>query len=247
MRILLISLSLLLLAACGGKDENSQAKPYGSQSNTEVSAVAAHDDIYADVTLANATVNSLAAGINYDQLAQPLPTKAPGKVEVLEVFWYGCPHCNRFQPYLHDWLQRMDSDVVYFERIPAPLNGTWEIHARNYYTAEALNVIEQSHYALFEAIHSERQPLFSKARLADFYSNYGIEESQYEQVFDSFGVSTKINAAKNTMAKWQVSGVPMLLINGKYKVNGQLAGSEANMIRVMELLIEREQLLLPSN
>ena len=244
MRILIFTLSLLL-AACGGKDDSDQPNPYGSQSGNQVTEVAAHEDFYADVPLASATVNNLAAGINYVVLPEPLPTEAPaGKVEVIEVFWYGCPHCNRFQPYIHDWQQRMDEDVVYFKQVPAPFNPAWEVHARTYYTAQALRVIDRSHAAFFNAIHNERQALFSKGRIADYFTRFGVESDQFEQVFDSFGVDTRINSAKNTLAQWQVNGVPILLVNGKYKVNSGSAGSEANMIKILELLIEREKSLL---
>ena len=201
---------------------------------------------YADVPLATATMSSLAAGINYIALPEPLPTEAPaGQIEVIEVFWYGCPHCNRFQPYIHDWQQRMDEDVVYFKQVPAPFNATWEVHARTYYTAQALRVIDRSHAAFFNAIHNERRALFSKGRIADYFTEFGVDADQFEQVFDSFGVNARIDSAINTLIQWQINSVPTLLVNGKYKVNSTLAGSEANMIKIMEMLIEREKLLLP--
>ena len=245
MRVLIFALSLLL-AACGSKDENEQPNPYGGKTSDQATEAAAHTDFYADVPLASATVNNLAAGVNYVVMPEPLPTEAPaGKIEVIEVFWYGCPHCNRFQPYVHDWQQRMDEEVVYFKQVPAPLNATWEIHARTFYTAQALNVLDRSHAAVFNAIHNERQALFSKGRIADYFTKFGVEADQFEQVFDSFGVNARINSAKNTLAQWQINGVPMMLVNGKYKIDTRSAGSEANMIKILELLIEREKLLLP--
>ena len=203
---------------------------------------------YADVPLATATVRSLAAGINYVVLPEPLPTEAPaGQIEVIEVFWYACPHCHRFQPYIHDWQQRMDADSVYFKQVPAPFNATWEIHARTYYTAQALRVIDLSHAAFFDAIHNERRELFSKGPIADYFTEFGIAAEQFEQVFSSPGVNANINSAKTILVQWQVNSVPTLLVNGKYKINGTLAGSEANMIKIMEMLIEREKLLLPQS
>ena len=201
---------------------------------------------YADVMLDTATVRNLAAGINYVVLPEPLPTEAPaGQIEVIEVFWYACPHCNSFQPYIHDWQQRMDEDLVYFKQIPAPFNATWEIHARTFYTAQALNVLDRSHAAFFNAIHNERLPLFSKGLIADYFTEFGVRADQFEQMFDSPSVNAQIDSAKQTLTQWQLRSVPTLLVNGRYKINSSSAGSEANMIKILELLIERERLLLP--
>ena len=201
---------------------------------------------YADVMLDTATVRNLAAGINYVVLSEPLPTEAPaGQIEVIEVFWYACPHCNSFQPYIHDWQQRMDEDLVHFRQIPAPFNATWEIHARTFYAAQALNVLDRSHAAFFNAIHNERLPLFSKGSIANYFTEFGVGADQFEQMFDSTSVNAQIDSAKQTLTQWQLGSVPTLLVNGRYKINSNSAGSEANMIKILELLIERERLLLP--
>ena len=246
----LIGLLVLLIAGVAWfvlrPDPTAVAPGVSIDPSAPVSDLPSAAQLYEDIPLATATVNALAAGVNYVQLPTPLPTNAPaGKVEVLEVFWYGCPHCNAFQPYVHDWEERMDSSVVHFERVPAPFNPTWETHARTYYTAEALGVVEHSHHNFFDAIHRQRQSLFSKGSIADYFRAFGVNPDNFEQVFDSFGVNTKINSAKNIIADWGVNGVPILLVNGKYRVDGSHAGSEANMIKVLELLIAREQLLLP--
>ena len=235
-RGIVIASLLLLLTACADRTDSVE----------ETIVPIQQEDPYADIPLGTATVTTLIPAVTHTVLSQPLPTRTPSDtIEVLEVFWYGCPHCNALQPYLYEWNQRVPSDVT-FIRVPAPFDDTWEVHARTFYTAEALDVIEQSHAAFFHAIHERRQALFSVSRIADFFTAFGIEKDQFIQVYESFGIEVQMDQARRLMIDYGLNAVPVLLVNGKYKIDGTLAGSEANMIRILELLIESERLLFAS-
>lgn len=191
-------------------------------------------------TLAKPTIGTAVAGRNYQVLDNFGKTKvAPGKVEVVEYFWYGCPHCNKLEPYLEHWEENKES-YVKFRRVPVPFRGLWQVHARAYFTAERLNVLGKSHQAFFDAIHKKRMPLTNKKNIAKFYSEYGVNIDEFNEVYDSFGVDSKMRLALREVEFYKVNSVPAIVVNGKYLLNVQMAGSEANLIEVIKQLAKRE-------
>lgn len=177
---------------------------------------------------------------DYVELSAPQPTTDPAKVEVIEMFWYGCPHCNQLEPLLESW-SAVQSDDVMFMRMPAVLSPRWEILARAYYTAELLGVLKETHAALFKAIHVEKQTLDTDAALAALFAKHGVDEKQFTEAFNSFGVSSKVNRARQMTQKYALSGVPALIINGKYRTSASEAGSHEAMLKVADRLIEQER------
>nr|MCH9673569.1 thiol:disulfide interchange protein DsbA/DsbL [Gammaproteobacteria bacterium] len=161
-------------------------------------------------------------------------------LEVVEVFWYGCPHCNSFQPYLHPWVAKLPEDVA-FVRMPAIFRANWEAHARAYYTSNALGALDKTHSALFEAIHKKGQKLSSKKTLKKFFAEQGIAEDEFDKFYDSFGVDSDIRRSKAMVTRYGVQGVPAVIVNGKYRVSGSIAGSYPNMVRVVDALVELER------
>ncbi len=186
------------------------------------------------------------AGVGYQTLAAEQPTQDKTKVEVMEFFWYGCPHCFAFEPTLNAWLKTMPKNV-YFVRQPAAFNETWNKHAKAYLVAEALNVVDKVHADFFEAIQIKKQKLETEEELAQFFIAHGVKAEAFHEAFNSFGVNTKLNQGKLMAPRYGITGVPTLVVNGKYMISGSLAGSHENMIKVLNQLINQESKTLPTH
>jgi thiol:disulfide interchange protein DsbA len=155
--------------------------------------------------------------------------------EVVELFWYGCPHCFEFEPHIEIWLDEKPANVK-FIRIPAVLNARWESHAKAYYALEPMEALEQGHKLLFEGIHEQGRRLSDLDSIARFLSQHGIDEKEFRQHFESFSVQTKVNRARELGIQYNVTGVPTVIVDGKFKVSGQLAGGHAQVIEIIEQL-----------
>ncbi len=192
------------------------------------------------VFLSTASARNYDAGIEYKRLKTPVSTQVgPGKIEVVELFWYGCPHCFRLEPDLKKWLKSKPKNVK-FIRIPAIFNKTWELHAKAYYTAEFLGVLDKIHKPFFDAIHLKKQRLNTAAAVKKFFLQHGVSEKDFDGVFNSFGVDTKVRRAKELSRQYGISGVPALVVNGKYLTDGPMAGGRKGMIEVLNYLIKME-------
>lgn len=180
-------------------------------------------------------------GIEYIKINPPVATEDSHKVEVVEMFWYGCPHCYAFEPKLVAWLKHLPANVT-FVRIPAifPDHPLWELHARAYYTAELLGVLNKTHEALFDAIHKDHERLFDEDALASFYAKYGVDKKLFKETMHSFGVQMKIDRAKELSRRYGIDGVPTLVINGKYRTYASLTNGEEGMLKVTDFLIAKE-------
>jgi len=190
--------------------------------------------------VANATAQDYKEGDNYLRLSKPQPTSTPDKIEVVELFWYGCPHCYHLEPEINKWLQNKPEDVE-FVRLPAIVGPRWEPLAKAYYTAEVLGVLDKTHAALFEAIHEKKQKFTDEEQIMDFFTSHGVTESDFKKAFNSFAVSVKMNNAKLMTRRYAITGVPTLIVNGKYSVTGKLAGSQAGIIKVVNYLVAQER------
>jgi len=179
-------------------------------------------------------------GIEYQALASPQPTDTDDKIEVIEFFWYGCPHCYHLEPELHAWEQRLPDDVV-FRRVPAVLGPSWELMARAYYTAELLDAVGKVHKPLFDAIHEDKKRFRTVDDLAAFFAKQGIPEADFRKTWQSFPVVVNTNRAKQARERYGISGVPTLVVNGKYRTSASMAGGNEAMLRVVDYLIERER------
>lgn len=173
----------------------------------------------------------------YKSLDRPLPLSNPKQHEIIEVFWYGCPHCFQFDPYLKEWEAKKPANVT-FIRLPAVLNPPWELHARTYYTAEALGVLDKTHEALFNAIHVEGKSLNNESTLAEFFAKYGVSAKEFKETLYSFTVEMKIKQAKELIQRFDLHAVPAVIVDGRYLVDGELAGSHAQVIKVAQHLIQ---------
>ncbi|MBL1432485.1 MAG: thiol:disulfide interchange protein DsbA/DsbL [Gammaproteobacteria bacterium] len=161
------------------------------------------------------------------------------KIEVLEVFWYGCPHCYRFQPYVKRWLED-NADNISYIRLPAVLNKGWAIHTRAYYTAEALGILEEIHDPLFDAIHKGRRSLNNDETLMAFFEEFGVDNKDFRKTFYSFSVSGKVRQAEELTRRYQVSGTPAVIIDNQYYTSPKHAeGSYEELINIVDFLVTK--------
>ena len=177
------------------------------------------------------------AGQDYQVVANPQKVEVPGKIEVREFFWYGCPHCFTLEPHMQTWLKQMPKDVR-FVRTPAAMNPLWEQGARAYYVAEALGVRRKVHLPLFHEIHvNGKQTTLEQAGFAKFFTRYGVSEAKFNSTYKSFPITSKIAQAKQLAQVYQLSGVPAVVVNGKYVVQGE----DQKVTQVVNYLIEKER------
>ncbi len=177
--------------------------------------------------------------IHYEMVTPPQPTSVEGKVEVVEMFWYGCPHCNKLEPYVERWLKKIPKNAQ-FVRMPAIFRPGWEIGARAYYTAEILGVVDKIHPAMFEAIHGQKRRMDTEAELMELFKQHGVSNKDFNRAFRSFAVEAKIRRSKDMSQRYGIKGVPAIIVNGKYRSSGHLAGGNANLFKVVDYLIEKE-------
>ena len=182
-----------------------------------------------------ASAATFKAGEDYKVVANPTPAPK-GKIVVREFFWYGCPHCFRLEPHMQTWLKTMPKDVT-FVRTPAAMNPVWEGNARGYFVSEALGVRQKVHLALFHAIHEGGQQIFDQASQAKFYARYGIPEAKFNSMFNSFPITAKVAESNKLAQQYQLSGVPAVVVNGKYVVQGE----DGKVPQVVNYLIELER------
>ena len=193
-----------------------------------------------------AQIERFVAGTHYTELAAPVNTNDSSKVEVLEVFWYGCSHCFRFEPLIANWEATMPADVD-FGRFPAMWNGLMEVHAQVYYTAEAMDALDVVHEHVFNAINIEGNRLQNEGQIGALFAKYGINEDEFVKSFNSFSVRTKVNQAKQRMQAYEIRSTPNMIVNGKYLVaTGQSVLTQADMLDVVDFLIEKERQQLSS-
>jgi thiol:disulfide interchange protein DsbA len=176
----------------------------------------------------------------FDELNPPQPTKTGDKTEVVEVFWYGCPHCYSLEPYLEQWLKTKPEDVE-FRRIPGVLGKNWLPHARAYYTAEILGILDTIHNPLFNAIHRENKNIMDEKRLRDFFVQQGVKEDEFNRVYQSQDVTDKVKEAFIAGQGYKLTGVPAIIINGKYRTSAAMTGSNQKLIETINQLVDRER------
>jgi len=178
-------------------------------------------------------------GVDYTVISPTVRTSHPDKVVVTEVFWYGCPHCFRFEPYVENWQKNIPDGVV-FEQVPSVLNASWSTHARTYYALKLMGVQKQVHKELFDAIHVKRKRLNSIDQLASFVADLGLDEKLFRDSYASFPVDTQIRKNTQIEKRYGHNGVPAIIINGKYLASGSMAGSNDRLIKIIDFLVASE-------
>ncbi|HKK14346.1 MAG TPA: thiol:disulfide interchange protein DsbA/DsbL [Gammaproteobacteria bacterium] len=194
------------------------------------------------LVMAGTSAQSFDEGIEYQRIDPPVPTDSGHKVEVVEFFWYGCPHCYHFEPELDKWLAHKPKDVE-FKRIPAILGSRWAPLARAFYTEKLLGVFDKTHQALFDAIHKDRRLklLRDEGALADFFAQHGVSKDKFRSTYNSFAVDMDVRRARDLTQRYGIDGVPSMAVAGRYRTSGQLAGDNQRMLDVVDFLVRKER------
>jgi thiol:disulfide interchange protein DsbA len=161
------------------------------------------------------------------------------KVEVLEFFMYGCPHCYSFEPYLNKWEKSKPTDVE-FIRVPATFSALATLHARAYYALQILDAGEKIHPKFFSEIHNNKNIMRSVDDLAEFVQQHGVDRSEFIDAMNSFAVEGNIRKATKLVKDYDINGVPAVAVNGKYLISASMAGSYDNMVKIIDFLIKKE-------
>jgi protein dithiol oxidoreductase (disulfide-forming) len=234
-------LAVLALAACGdapdpaAETEPSLTPPPGS------GEVVVEPELVASDPAGAPTAGQFEMGTHYLRLSPTQPTSSsPDQVEVAEVFWYGCPHCFNFDPYLESW-QATKPDYVNFVRVPAVWNPLLQLHARAFYTAEALGKGAEMHGELFREIHERGNMLDTEAKLEVLFGRFGVDAAAFNSTFDSFAVQAKLQRADELSRRYRIQSVPTIIVNGKYTTDGSQAGGYDELIALITELAAAER------
>jgi thiol:disulfide interchange protein DsbA len=157
----------------------------------------------------------LTAGKDYVPVQPPQPTDSGGKIEVLEFFWYGCPHCNNLQPSLQAWLKRKPADVE-LKHIPAVFQDSWVPLTKAYYTIEAMGLVDKLHQEMFATLHRQRVQLRDANAIFDWAASKGVDRKKFADTYNSFGVNGRTQRSIELTRKFDIPGTPALVIDGKY-------------------------------
>jgi thiol:disulfide interchange protein DsbA len=241
-RTLWLVTAVLALAACSRSGPPAGAPAADSGQPAAEAAAGIEADASQSAAAAPALVTDEAAsapntgrfriGVDYQRLSPTQPTSSPpDQVEVAEVFWYGCPHCYHFDPTVEAWRVKKP-EYVNFVRVPAVWNPLLQLHARAFYTAEALGKGAEMHSEFFKEIHERGNSLETEQKLQEFFGRFGVDAAAFKTAFDSFAVHAKLQRADELNRRYRIGGVPTLIINGKYTTEG---GQTANYDDLFEL------------
>ncbi len=187
-------------------------------------------------------------GAEYRTLEKPQQTESGKKIEVTEFFWYSCPHCNVFEPVLADWVKKQ-GDAISFKRVPVAFRDSFQPQQRLYYTLEAMGKVEELQKKVFAAIHAERKSLDSEAAIADFIATQGVDRKKFLDIYNSFGVQTKLRRAAQLQEAYKIDGVPLVAIDGRFITSPSIVGAtlgsapeavlQSSTLQVMDWLLAK--------
>jgi thiol:disulfide interchange protein DsbA len=179
-------------------------------------------------------------GKHYIRLTQPVPTTAaPGKIELIEFFWYGCPHCNAFEPALEAWVKQLPEDVV-FRRAPVAFSAQpFVAHQRIFYALDTLGLVGTMHRKVFYAIHHDRMHLDKPEEISAFMAQNGVDAAKFMEAYNSFTTQTRVTQANKLADGYKIDGVPAIGIHGRFYTSGPLAGDNEKTLAVTDFLVQR--------
>jgi thiol:disulfide interchange protein DsbA len=187
-----------------------------------------------------ACAEPIEAGKQYVELSKPVAVSKPGKIEVVELFWYGCGHCYKFESIINPWIEALPEDVN-FVRIPAMFGGMWDVHGQLFITLEAMKVEHKVHAAVFDAIHVQAKKLATPEEMADFLAAEGIDKDAFLKTYNSFGVKSQLEKAKKLAMAYQITAVPVMIVGGKYRFDISSSGGPQQALQVADHLIAKER------
>ncbi|MEC8695158.1 MAG: thiol:disulfide interchange protein DsbA/DsbL [Pseudomonadota bacterium] len=179
-------------------------------------------------------------GVHYQTLTKPVVTSDPARVEVLELFWYGCPHCDMLDPALKAWAQQLPSDVL-FTRMPVVFGRSWEMHARMFWVATNLGILDAIHGPLFDTIHREGRRLQRVDDVIAFFERYGADPAVVKRELAGFATESALRLADARVRAYGIQGVPALVVNGQFVTGVSQAGGESRLFQLLDELIEKSR------
>ena len=177
-------------------------------------------------------------GRDYGSLSNPLPVKQDGVVDVVEVFWYGCGHCFNLAPVVSKWAKQQDASVNY-QKMPVTWGPVHQLHAKLFYTIEALGVGDTAHSAVFTAMHKEGNFLASEGAILEFLEKLGMDKSEIIKYMNSFSVRQKVKRAIEVSKRFKVTATPMIFVDGRYRIEAK--GGHSKMLKVVDHVIELQK------
>ena len=177
-------------------------------------------------------------GHDYTRLKQAQPVATGKKIEVLEFFWYRCPHCFQLEPGLNAWLKTLPRDAQ-VRRVPAVFRDDWMPGAKLYYTLEQMKLLDSLHHKVFNAYHVQNINLNDPAVLGGWIAGQGVDRKQFEDIYNSFSTQSKVTQGARLATTYAINGVPAFIIDGKYATSMSMTGSEARLFEVLDQLIAK--------
>ncbi|SEQ89425.1 thiol:disulfide interchange protein DsbA [Nitrosomonas sp. Nm51] len=178
----------------------------------------------------------IVAGSDYKVLQNPQPTQDSERIEVIEFFWYGCPHCNNLHPHVKAWLKNKPDDVD-FRYVPAIFRNNWIPGAKTFYTIEAMDEIETLHDRVYEAIHRDKINLNDETVLFNWVARQGVDKEKFINHYQSFTVQNQVARSNQMMRQYQLTGVPVFVVAGQYMVHGKEGGTPQDTLRTLDEVI----------
>lgn len=242
LRTVLLTIAMMPIVACADSEQTSNEAATGNTTQIQVA------DASPSTTKSTTPQQQFAEGEHYVEFFDPVPTSTPAnKIEVVEMFWYRCPHCYHLEPELEKWKRTLPSDVELI-RIPAVFkdqdgnpNPVWALYARAYYALEALDKSDELHPKIFAAIHEQGRRLNSVDAFARFVASQGVDEQKFREAMNSLVVDTKTKKAIELTEKYGITGVPALVIGGRYRVLNKAISSYGEMFQIADFLIDKER------
>ncbi|KVE33209.1 thiol:disulfide interchange protein DsbA/DsbL [Burkholderia sp. TSV86] len=191
--------------------------------------------------LAHASPAAPVAGKDYEVMKSPQPVSAPaGKVEVIEFFWYGCPHCYEFEPTVEAWVKK-EGDKIAFKRVPVAFRDDFVPHTKLFYALSALGISEKVTPAVFDAIHKQKNYLLTPQAQADFLATQGVDKKKFLDAYNSFSVQGQAKQAAEQLKNYAIDGVPTIVVQGKYKTGPAYTNSLEGTAQVLDFLVKQVQ------
>ncbi|SMC63971.1 thiol:disulfide interchange protein DsbA/DsbL [Polynucleobacter kasalickyi] len=184
--------------------------------------------------------SSFVEGLDYRKLVSPQPTESKGKIEVVEFFWYGCPHCNDLEPELLAWSKRQKKDVV-LKKVPVAFRDDFLAHSQIFYALESMGKEAEFTPKVFQAIHTERKSLLKEEEISNWVAAQGLDQKAFMTAYKSFTVITKAKTANTVSQSYRVDGVPTIAVQGKYMTSPSIAGTKQRAIETLDFLVEQSR------
>jgi thiol:disulfide interchange protein DsbA len=177
-------------------------------------------------------------GVHYHVLPEQVDVDDPGKVEVTEVFWYGCSHCYHFEPRVIEWSKNKPEDVN-FVQIPAMWNSLMEAHARAFYVAKQLGIKEDVHQAIYNALNIDRKRLDTAESIAELFAEYGADKQEVIRLFKSADATTYLKQVDSRARAYQITGTPQIIVHGRYRIEASQQVPQSEMFKVVNFLVDK--------